>query len=373
MTGSLTVSHGKYFVVVRMPDSSGKLKQKWINTNIPANGKNKRKATQKMYEILVQLNEQQGILADDYSFTDWIERWMNVKEGEIRANSLEMYRFYIDKHIKPFFDGKKCTVKSIKPADIQAYYTAKTQEGLSGNTLLKHHCVIKGALDMAVRENLIYRNPTSLIIRPKKKKFVGKAYTGAQAKMLITAVEDDPIRIAVILGLFYGLRRSEACGLRWSDIDFDAGTMHICNTIVREKTRIEHEETKSEASRRTLALIPSTIPYLMQLQQEQERYPAHDPQMHLCRSRKTGKPVAPDYVSQRFKKILKDNGLPEIRFHELRHTAGSLLLQNGANMKQIQEYLGHGQISTTFDIYAHLDMEGKKQTADVMGAALGMC
>lgn len=371
MTGSLSVSHGKYFVIARMPDSLGKLKQKWINTNIPAAGNNKRKAVQKMHEILTQLEMQRGVLCDDFPLCELFERWMTEKKADVRENTLESYRYYLDKHIKPYFTNY--TIKSVKAADIQTYYTKKLNEGQSGNTLLKHHIIIKGALDMAVRQNLLFKNPACDVKRPRKKKFVGKAYTAAQAKVLISSLDNEPIKAAVVLGLFYGLRRSEVCGLRWSDIDFDAGTMRICNTVVRSKTLIEHEQTKSDASNRTLVLIPATIPYLMGLQQEQALYPCNDPQQHVCRSRKTGKQYAPDYVSQRFKLILKQHGLPIIRFHELRHTAGSVLLEQGANMKQIQEFLGHEQISTTFDIYAHLSLDGKRQTADVMGAALGSC
>jgi integrase len=140
------------------------------------------------------------------------------------------------------------------------------------------------------------------------------------------------------------------------------------------KTRIEHEQTKSLASKRTIFLIPSTIPYLQKLYQEQlERREllgdAYIDTDHIC-VWPDGRPLSPDYVSQHFKLILQKNNLPHIRFHDLRHTAGSLLLSNGLNIKQVQEFLGHEKSTTTLDIYMHIDCQAKQETAFAMEEAL---
>jgi integrase len=190
----------------------------------------------------------------------------------------------------------------------------------------------------------------------------------------LSVLENETLQPAVILGLYYGLRKSEVLGLRWKDIDFKAGTLIVRNTVTRMKTRIEHEQTKSLASKRTIFLIPSTIPYLQKLYQEQlERREllgdAYIDTDHIC-VWPDGRPLSPDYVSQHFKLILQKNNLPHIRFHDLRHTAGSLLLSNGLNIKQVQEFLGHEKSTTTLDIYMHIDCQAKQETAFAMEEAL---
>lgn len=180
----------------------------------------------------------------------------------------------------------------------------------------------------------------------------------------------------MILGLFYGLRRSEACGMRWQDIDFKEEKMTVRNTVVKTKTLIEHEETKSPKSRCTMFLIPETISYLKRLKAKQAEnrlllgrdYTDGD---HVC-VWPDGRPVTPDHVSHAFRKFLIKHELPLIRYHELRHTAGSLLLTQGLSVKQIQEYLGHEKAATTLDIYSHLSVEGRKESAQTMGEVLGI-
>ena len=194
------------------------------------------------------------------------------------------------------------------------------------------------------------------------------------AQKLLAVVRDEPMESVIKLALFYGLRRSEVVGLRWQDINLDEGTMRICNTMVKLKTQIEHERTKSNASRRTLYLTPEIKAYLQDLKSEQEEnrklmgrsYHKSD---HVC-TWADGRPFSPDYVSPRFKRILEIHGLPHIRFHELRHTAGSMLMERGMMVMQISQFLGHEQISTTLDIYGHLSIEGKKETATAMAEIL---
>ncbi|MEG1973225.1 MAG: tyrosine-type recombinase/integrase, partial [Oscillospiraceae bacterium] len=288
---------------------------------------------------------------------------------------------YMKLHIEPYFKPMGLALDAITPQHLQDYYTFKRKAvngkaGLASNSLRKHHVVLHSALQEAMRKNLIAYNPADRVSVPKKEEFIGKAYNAEQANELIALLSAEPLKSAVILGLFYGLRRSEVCGMRWRDIDFKAGTMRVCNTVVKTSTVIEHEMTKSKASKRTMILIPETVPYLQHLQRKQLEsrllmgrcYQEGD---HVC-VWENGKPVGPDYVSHAFNDFLAQNNLPHIRFHELRHTTGSLLLEKGLSAKQIQEYLGHEKVSTTLDIYGHLSIEGKKEAAHVMDGVLDL-
>lgn len=374
MTGSLQVKSGIYYVVARIPDDTGVEKQKWISTGIKATGNNKRKANEFLRKTLTELEQQKINYSKDILFLDWLNTWMEQKQYEIRLNTWECYQLYLEKHIVPHFKPLKLTLQEITAQHIQNYYNKKRKAGQSASSIQKHSVILRGALQEALKKNLIPYNPVDRATLPTRERFIGKAYTVEQANELLSVIGNEPIKPAIILGLFYGLRRSEILGLRWKDIDFKANTISIRNTVVKVTTLIEHEQTKSRASKRTLYIIPETREYLLNLQRCQNENRlllgcAYNVNDHVC-VWDDGTPFKPDYLSQRFVKILKKHNLPQIRFHELRHTAGSLLLNKGLSIKQIQEYLGHEQVSTTLDIYGHLSVEGKKEAAYAMGGLL---
>lgn len=379
MSGSLQVRNGIYYLVKRIPDENGIMKQKWVSLNLPQKGTTKREVENIKIEMIIELNKQYGLSNEDMLFSDWIKKWLEYKKDFVRLNTYEAYEIYYKTHIKPFFDKRKITLKKLVREDIEQYYNLKKKEGLSPSSLKKHSVLINGAIKEAIIRKRISENPAMYITLPKCEKHKGKAYTKEQAQMLLDCIGDEELKPAIVLGLFYGLRRSEVCGLRWQDIDFKKGTMTICNTVVKTKTLIEHEATKSKASNRILYLIPDTIPYLESLKKHREEiesklgYEHPDPDGHICihtDGKSSGKPFSPDYVSRGFKRILNRYNLPVIRFHELRHTAGSLLLESKLSTKHIQEYLGHEDIQVTLDTYTHLSTEGKKETAEVMGSIL---
>lgn len=177
-----------------------------------------------------------------------------------------------------------------------------------------------------------------------------------------------------MLGLLFGMRRSEALGLRWSDINFKNQTIVISNTMTQMRTLLIDEHTKSFTSHRMLSMMDEVIGYFKRLKAQQEankreygdKY--HDSDF-VC-VWPDGRIILPGYVSHNFKKLLAKYDLPEIRFHDLRHTAGSLLLAQGVNIKQIQEFLGHSDVTTTLNIYVHTDENAKKETAAAMGKVL---
>jgi integrase len=374
MTGSLQIKGGAYYAVVRIPDDMGIERQKWISTGVKVEGNNKREANRRLREILSDLEQKQITYSADIPFLDWIDKWMEQKRNEVRLITYEAYEYYLKAHIRPFYKPLKLTLKAVTPQHIQDYFNKKRKAGLSADSIQKHNVVMRGALQDAVKKNLIPYNPADRATLPAKTKFVGKAYSVEQANELLKVIDGEQMKPAIILGLFYGLRRSEALGLRWRDICFDKGTIHICNTVVKGKTVVEAEQTKSRASKRTLFIIPETREYLLSLRRRQAENRllmggAYHVSDHVC-TWDDGHSFAPDYISQRFQKILQKNGLPRIRFHELRHTAGSLLLSQGLSAKQIQEYLGHERVSTTLDIYGHLSVEGKREAAATIGNLL---
>lgn len=259
----------------------------------------------------------------------------------------------------------------IKTNDIQYAHLQRYIDDLAGDlkvkSLKKHLVVINGALEDAERSGIISSNPARLVQMPREaEKFVGNTLNEEEAKEALSAAQEEgePMYAIVILGMVYGLRRSEMCGLRWKDIDFENGYIHVCNTVVKGKSgHIEEESTKTEKSNRYLPLIGFTISYFRDLLQQQISSGSKCDK--VCQL-SDGSPVLPDYITHKYKEFLAAHNLPDIRVHDMRHTAASLLAAHDATPQQAQEFLGHENISTTLDIYTHCLDESKRKTADIM-------
>lgn len=259
----------------------------------------------------------------------------------------------------------------IKTKDIQYAHLQRYIDDLAGDlkvkSLKKHLVVINGALEDAERSGIISSNPARLVQMPREaEKFVGNTLNEEEAKEALSAAQEEgePMYAIVILGMVYGLRHSEMCGLRWKDIDFENGYIHVCNTVVKGKSgHIEEESTKTEKSNRYLPLIGFTIPYFRDLLQQQISSGSKCDK--VCQL-SDGSPVLPDYITHKYKEFLAAHNLPDIRVHDMRHTAASLLAAHDATPQQAQEFLGHENISTTLDIYTHCLDESKRKTADIM-------
>ena len=246
--------------------------------------------------------------------------------------------------------------------------------GLSSTTVLKVHANIRKALQYAVNLNIIPYNPADRVVKPKKQKYTADFYDEEQVNQLLEATKNESIYPAILLTAFYGFRRSEVLGLRWKDINFKSRTVTVCNTVVEYDTVVEKERTKTAASHRTLPLIKPIEEYLLNLKAEQERMEDFLGEQYIqnnfiCKQA-CGKPFYPNYITERFHRLINRYGLPHIRFHDLRHSAATMLLANGFSLKEIQEWLGHSDIGTTANIYAHVLYKAKESMAECIGGKL---
>lgn len=241
----------------------------------------------------------------------------------------------------------------------------------SKSTVKKFFIVIRGALDDAVRDEAIQANPESLVKWPKTERIQkARALTRDEIARLLDAAEraGEPIRAAITLALFYGLRRSEACGLRWSDIDFNRNTMHIQHTVTQNGTvLLDDDHTKTKGSNRTLVLIDQTIPYLKQVRAEQVRAGLL---LDKVVAWPDGKPMRPDGITRMFSTLLRNSGIDKARYHDLRHTAATTLANAGVPPKQLQAFLGHDDIEMTLGVYVHAPDHAAADTSDRMGEAM---
>lgn len=372
MTGSLQKKNQKYYAVLNFYDENKKRKQKWIDLHLSTKGNNVRKAQQKLRNLITEY-ENQDITYTNITFIDFMMKWLESKP-DIRGNTKYIYQLAINSHIKPYFKEKK--LQDIKPIDIQQYYNFKLKT-LSENTVLKHHATISGCLKYAVRMNLIPYNPAERVLLPKKQKYFANYYNKEQINKLFECIKGNDLELLIKMIAIYGLRRSEIVGLRWQSIDFEKHTIHINHTAVCSKGGVIYDDrTKTESSNRFLPLNNEIENKLLQLKCQQENdkklfgntYKEND----YVFKWKDGKPYKPEYVTRQFNKILKENKLPKIRLHDLRHSAASLLVDLGFSLKEIQEYLGHSNISTTADIYSHLKFESKRNIVNTMNEKLNI-
>lgn len=242
---------------------------------------------------------------------------------------------------------------------MQSYFI-EYEKRLSPNTLRKHKANIHKCLDYAVRLELLPHNPADRVILPKKKRFTGaQVLTPGQLQELCKLFKGDELETAVQITVTYGLRRSEVCGLRWDAVDFDANVIHVRHTAVLCDGEVLYtDNTKTASSRRRLPLTASMRAYLLKVKAAQDATrllcgKSYDNSGYVC-VWEDGRPFSPDFITHHFMRKLQSSDLPQIRFHDLRHSTVNTLRKGGCDAKDIQSWLGHSDVSTTLGVYGHL-------------------
>lgn len=383
VAGHLQEKRGKLYAVISFPNEEGKRQTKWIYTGYTAKG-NKKKAEQflaqlrKEFEAPVPESERKEL------FSDFMLSWLAMMKNRVEVVTYASYAQVVKDRVAPYFKKKKITLQELQPKHIQEYYQYEMDvRGVSANTVIHYHANIRKALQYAVKTDQILSNPADKVERPKKAKFNGSFYSKDEVSELFEAVKGTKIELAVLLAAFYGLRRSEIAGLKWKAIDFQKKSFTISHTVTitsidGKKVVTEKDRTKNKSSNRTLPLVPVFEAFLLKLREEQKRNREMCKQSY-CKDYleyvyvdEMGVRVNPDYMTQHFPLVLKKNGFRRIRFHDLRHSCASLLLASGVGMKDIQEWLGHSDFSTTANIYAHLDYSSKIASANALSNSLLM-
>ncbi|MEG0339004.1 MAG: site-specific integrase [Oscillospiraceae bacterium] len=370
MTGSLQIKSGTYYAVLNFKDKEGKRKQKWISTELETRG-NKRKAEQMLNDLKTQYDESDYIAPNKILFCDFLKEWIDLNKPNVQVTTYDGYIHMMRKHIYPYFQKSGILLAKMRPMDIQKYYAVKSAEGLSPNTVIKHHAVIRSALQYAVKSHLLRENVADLVDKPKREKYQASFYNKDELMQLFKTVQGSLIEVPVMIASCYGLRRSEILGLRWSSIDFDHRLLTVCNKVVRGKdssgklVSMAQTKLKSETSNRTLPLCDAMIRYLMRVRENIANNQKimgtaynHKYDAYICVN-PLGNLIQPDYITNAFPKLLQKNGLRRIRFHDLRHSCATLLLSLGYSMKDIQEWLGHSDFMITANTYTHSDYKNK--------------
>lgn len=389
VAGHLQEKNGMFYVVLNYRDENGKRKTPWISTNLPVKG-NKKRAEKFMMDVrrnfvppnVQRIEEREAMQKGDILFTDFLLKWLRVAKSTVKLTTYASYEMMATRIIIPYFETLNIKLKELTTEDIQEFYNAQL-ERVSANTVIHYHAVIHRALKYAVKIKTIQSNPAVNVERPRKEKFIGSFYDKKEINILFDIIQGHPLEVAIKLAAFYGLRREEIIGLKWTAIDFENNTLTIQHTVTEcnldgKHIEVASDTAKTDSSLRTMPLVTNFREMLLAKKEKQEHY------RKLCgRSyckeyldyifvNEMGERWKPRYLSDGFKRILEQNGLRRIRFHDLRHTCASLLLANNVPMKKIQEWLGHSDFSTTANIYAHLDFQSKISSAEAMLTGLDM-
>ena len=393
ITGRLAERNGKWYAVINLYTAERKRKEKWCNLDLESKRGSKTEANHRLMEILSRYNQSDLYLLDCLSPAErekrrlaaqtvdaYLTEWLEGYKYNLSVLTFNGYMAMVESRIAPYFKDLGLSLREITGDEINDFYAYLRGDGLSGSTAQRYHSLLHLAFKNAVKRRLIPSNPCDQADRPKAKQYIGSYYNTEEIKKLIDCLDGDPLRVVIILAAYYGLRRSEILGLKWSAIDWEEKKIYIRHKIIENKAGGTHVEgydvMKTKSSYRTTPLIPYIREVLLAEKAQQEKMrramrKAYGKKYldYVCVDA-LGEILTPQYVTRHFKFILRHNGLKNIRFHDLRHSCASILLAHNVPMKMIQDWLGHSDMSTTADIYSHIDSTSKLASAEAMEAAL---
>lgn len=329
--------------------------QLWIGQITLPGGKRRRKRskTQKVVKdwLLAQREAvRDGLVVEDEKVTvgEFIDRYMSdVATHTLRPKTLEAYHSLIRVHLKPALG--QIRLNQLRPAHVQKFYADKLESGLSRRTVQFIHSILRKALDQALRWGLVVRNVADLVDAPVPKRKAPVTWTPDQVRKFLDSIKDHRWYPIYVLALYCGLREGELLGLHFEDVDLLHSQIHVRHAVqYLIGGGLVITEPKTDAGKRTVT-IPSfannvLLEYMHPLKRNQG----------LIFVTGNNTPISPRNLIRHFKSALKEANLPEIRFHDMRHTHASLLLAAGVHPKLVQERLGHSQISLTLDTYTHV-------------------
>ena len=309
-------------------------------------------------------------LTEDSRMTlgEWLDIWLKeCAEPSVRPSTYKGYRGYAERNIKPSLGNKQ--ISKVTAADVQTLYRKLQREGgvdggaLSPTTVRRIHGVLHQALNVAVDRHLIVKNPTNDVTLPKKVTAAKTILNDKQLERFMEAIKNDERwHDFFYLEITTGLRRGEICGLMWTDFDAEKGTLTVRRTLHnKEGGGYYVGETKTGAGRRIIKLPPSTVQLLS------ERKRTSISQWIFPNPIHPEDPIMPNSGYTRMKKLLAEAGLPDMRFHDLRHTFATHALTSGVDAKTLSGILGHTKTSFTLDTYTHVTGDMHRKASGIVG------
>ncbi len=308
------------------------------------------------------------------SLAAWLDDWTTkaLPASDRKQATVDLYANIARKHLVPALGSR--ALDRLRPSDVEALIVAKREAGLAPSTVRTIYTVLRAALDVAVRDGLLRKNPAVVVKRPAVDRKDAAYLTADQAQRLLEAITGDRLEPLFRLMLATGLRRGEALALHWTDVDLDGARLRVRWTLTRTSKGLQLSNPKTDKSRRTVPLPRTTVETLRAhlTSQAEERLAAAEAwhERGLVFTTEIGTPLEPRNVLRRFDQLAQRAGLTGVHLHTLRHSAASFLLAAGTHTKVVQEHLGHSSYAITADIYSHVGPELQREAADRLDQAL---
>ena len=310
---------------------------------------------------------------------EFLADWLVQSEPTRRPTTSVSYERCVRDHVVPFLGD--VVLRELAPDHVRSWQTAllrkplRFRDGVLSPTTVRYcHRLLRRALQDALRWELIERNPCDAVIAPRRAHKEMKVWSPEEARAFLTYVENDRLAAMWRLFLATGMRRGEVAGLRWIDVDLDAGRVSIQHTRVLVYDKAIVSEPKTRRSRRVVSLDNGTVQALTMHRQRQDAEREYAAEVWIATGyvfvNEDGQPLDPDRISHVFRLTADAAGVPQIRLHDLRHTAAALALATGMHPKVMSDRLGHSSIAITLDVYGHLVPGLQEDAAEAVGALL---
>lgn len=337
---------------------------RWVGSLSLPDGTRKVFYGKKQSEVIAKLDEaandlRRGMLTvgENVTLQEYLENWLeNIHKPVIRLSTYLNYRKLIKNYLVPGLG--KVKVQKLTPQLVQAFYSKKIRDGLSPKTVNNVHVLLHKALDNAVKWNMLPRNVCDAVTPPRIPRKEKNVLTREQAHTLLKEVKAHRLEALLTLAVTTGMREGELLALRWQDIDLEHGSLQVKRavTYLKEYGYVE-SEPKTAKSQRTIKLPVFVVSILLthRLQQKEQKQEVGTTWIDkgLVFTNAQGYYLSPSTLLKMFKRFLVSIGLPSMRFHDLRHSAATILLAMNTHPKVVQEILGHSQIAMTLDVYSH--------------------
>lgn len=377
MTGCVAQRKDVYYVRLVYYDKNHYRKEKWISTGLSGRGA-KQKATA-MIDSMIEKYSYLEKSEHPAKMADYLKMWKELQMDEVAETTFDGYHTYVDRHLIPYFKDLNINIQDITAGHVMDYLNYLSKDGgrkdnkiggQSNNSIRKIMSILRKVFDYAVLYGDIKINPALQVPMPQKEKNKSKRQvflTAEEAQKMLDAFQNEEIGPIVFVTLYYGLRKSEALGLRWQAVDFENDTISINHTVVGGSHIVAKDSTKTYCSERTYQLLSDIKALLLKLKDQQADYKrrlgsGYHNNDYIFKN-PNGVPYRPDSLTRSFKRALERHGLPPMRYHDLRHSTASILVDKGWDINSIKEWLGHADISTTANIYAHMSKKKKVSLA----------
>lgn len=324
-------------------------------------GKTRKEASEKLTRM--QADALRGIIIepDNTTLSSFLDTWLEIIKANRREGTYLNYEKVVRLYIKAILGGVR--LSRLTALQVEALYARMRQEGASDRMCELTHAVLRCALNHAKKKRLIHENPCDLVEKPRSSSKPMKVWNAEEAKQFLVTAAEDRLHALYVLALTTGLRQGELLGLAWSEVDLEARTIRVTQQLLEHRGKLKLGPLKTEKAKRLVTLPQIAVAALQAHRKSMMEEGLRASPLVFCDT--NGGPIRKSNLLRRsYKPLLMAAKVPQIRFHDLRHTAATVMLLDGINPKVVQERLGHAHISLTLGTYSHVLPSLQEEAAD---------